>query len=129
MSAPTSLEGITHEQWKVELDALRNFMAAEEAFTCPRCGDHQFSTDRPDEEDSDTWRVVCHHDKCGWSGKYGERVNNAIPAISPKVLFAQLREMGVRCHTCKYRHGETTAENGCSIAPYVKYCSGWEAGE
>jgi len=52
-----------------------------------------------------------------------------LPATAVPALSAQLREMGVGCEWCKHYHGETTADNGCSVAPHMPYCGSWEAQE
>lgn len=45
---------------------------------------------------------------------------------TPESLLAQLWEMGVRCDSCKYKVGETTAESGCRTFGQVLFCAHWD---
>ena len=119
-----------------EIQEARDAKAAAfiEGFTCPRCGDHQFSTDRQGES-SVSWIVSCHHDKCGWSGRYREHVYNDISTMPPKALFAQLRKMGVGCRHCSKYLQDTSKVGSTGLCDTyfasmasadVFYCEEWE---
>lgn len=100
----------------------------EYAFTCPKCHGHEFGT-QCNAKDSSSWRVYCHHDICAWNGPYQEHVDNSVPAISPKALFAQLREMGVNCETCKNGEHSGYIYTFCGETDWLGedfYCGKWE---
>ena len=45
---------------------------------------------------------------------------------TPESLFAQLREMGVLCGTCRKRESKTPDGGGCQESFYGRLCDGWE---
>lgn len=51
-------------------------LPAEESFTCPECGSHNFGTCRGNSDDSAFWWVDCHGDGCRWTGHYRDHVKN-----------------------------------------------------